>query len=71
MMRDLQYWLGLKSASLFWFVCNIVLVTSLNPSVGVGQYRWSMTKFIVHTDVLAKDLGSFGFTISVPKMLLR
>jgi hypothetical protein len=28
-----------------------------------------MTKFLVHTDVLAKDLGPFGFTSSVPKML--
>lgn len=28
-----------------------------------------MTKFIVHTDILAKELGPFGFTTSVPKML--
>lgn len=28
-----------------------------------------MTKFVVHTDVLAKELGPFGFTHSVPKML--
>ena len=28
-----------------------------------------MTKFVVHTDILAKELGPFGFTHSVPKML--
>jgi hypothetical protein len=28
-----------------------------------------MIKFMVHTDVLAKELGPFGFTSSVSKML--
>lgn len=30
-----------------------------------------MAKFTVHTDILAKELGPFGFTHSVPKMLME
>jgi hypothetical protein len=30
-----------------------------------------MPKFIVHTDISAKDLGPFGFTKSVPQMLAK